>query len=162
MKAFTILLFNLFLFSNIEGSYSINALLDYLQQSRYYEIIQAVKINFGDDVAISVCIELVHSNHCDEIVRVYMTNSYVVYSLKLAKASNQTPQKLEENPKLEELVPEPKEIVKPLLNCILKYYDVLKKNMKEEDIQNFLNNINSSKLIIRKLPEPIEFPSREA
>ena len=162
MKAFTILLFNLFLFSNIEGSFSIDSLLEYLQQTGYYEIIQAVKFYYGNDVAISVCKELVQSRHCETVVRVYMINNYVVYSLKLSRASNKTPQTLEKNPELKDLVKEPKEIVKPLLNYLLKFYDILKRNMKEEEkIKTFFENINSNKIILKILPAPKELALKE-
>ena len=64
------------LLSNIEvlrGDYSIDTLLDYLQEKGYYNIIHSVKVLFGDDIAFDVCKELAHSHNCEEVVRVYMT-----------------------------------------------------------------------------------------
>ena len=63
------------LLSNIEvqgGDYSIDSFLDYLQQTGYYDLIQEIKNSFGDDIAIAVCEELVQSNDCEIVVRIYM------------------------------------------------------------------------------------------
>ena len=78
MKAIRYLFYMMLLLSNIEvlkGDYSIDTFLNYLQEKGYYDLIQAVKTYFGDDVAISVCQELVQSNDCETVVRIYMTNS---------------------------------------------------------------------------------------
>ena len=75
MKTIGYLFFMMLLLSNIEvqgGDYSIDTFLDYLQEKGYYELIQEIKNAFGDDVAIAVCKELVQSNDCEIVVRVYM------------------------------------------------------------------------------------------
>ena len=59
-------------FSNIKGGYSIDYVLDYLQENGYYDIIQQIKIYLGDDVAIEVCKQFIATYDCDIIVRVYM------------------------------------------------------------------------------------------
>ena len=58
MKTFEYLFLIIFILSNAgvkSGSYSIDTLLDYLQEKEYYEIIYQIKLIFGDDIAISVC-----------------------------------------------------------------------------------------------------------
>ena len=59
-------------FSNIKGGYSIDDVLDYLQENGYYDIIHQIKIYLGDDVAIEVCKQFIATYDCDIIVRVYM------------------------------------------------------------------------------------------
>ena len=59
-------------FSNIKGGYSIDYVLDYLQENGYYDIILQIKIYLGDDVAIEVCKQFIATYDCDIIVRVYM------------------------------------------------------------------------------------------
>ena len=54
------------------GDYSIDAFLDYLQEKGYYDLIEEIKNAFGDDIAIAVCKELVQSNDCEIVVRIYM------------------------------------------------------------------------------------------
>ena len=79
MKTLRYMFYMILILSNtntevLRGDYSIDALLDYLQETGYYDIIQSIKIYFGDDVAIDVCKEFVQTNHCETVVRVYMTN----------------------------------------------------------------------------------------
>ena len=76
MKIMRYLFYMILILSNIEvqgGSYSIDSFLNYLQENGYYDLIQAVKIYFGDDIAIDVCKGLVETNDCEIIVRIYMT-----------------------------------------------------------------------------------------
>ena len=57
MNTIRYLFYMMLLLSNIEvlrGSYSIDSLLDYLQEKGFYDLIQSVKIYFGDDVAIDI------------------------------------------------------------------------------------------------------------
>ena len=53
-------------------NYSINFILDYLQQSGLFEVIGNVKNLLGDDIAIEVCKEFVKSNDCKTVVIIYM------------------------------------------------------------------------------------------
>ena len=72
MKTIRYLFYMILLLSNVEvkgGDYSIDTFLDFLQEKGYYDIIQSVKVYFGDDIAIDVCKEFVKSNHCEEVVR---------------------------------------------------------------------------------------------
>ena len=69
MKVITFLLFVIFAFSR-DTTYSIDALLDYLQETGYYEIIYQVKKHFGDDVAIDFCEGIVRTTQCEQVVRV--------------------------------------------------------------------------------------------
>ena len=72
MKAFITLLFMMFIISNINGDYSIDNFLNYLQESGYYDLFQEVKYSLGDDIAITLCKELVNSNDCEIVIKVYM------------------------------------------------------------------------------------------
>ena len=75
MKIMRYLFCIILILSNIEvqgTTYSIDALLDYLQETEYYEIIEAIKNAFGDDIAIDVCKQLTKSNDCEQVVRIYM------------------------------------------------------------------------------------------
>ena len=71
MKLFTFLL-ALTIIINIKCNYSINSLLDYLQEKGLYDIIKEIKIYFGDDIAIDVCKSFVETVHCEEVVRNYI------------------------------------------------------------------------------------------
>ena len=52
--------------------YSIDILLDFLQSNEYYNMLELIKIFYGDDIAIEMCKELVKSNHCNSIIQLYM------------------------------------------------------------------------------------------
>ena len=69
MKVF---LFIFLLFIIFNQSFSINNFLDYLKNTGYYETIEYIKLIFGDDVAIEVCRELLQTNDCEVVVKVYM------------------------------------------------------------------------------------------
>ena len=58
MKVIKVLLFMMLLVYE-QSHFSINELLDYLQETGYYDIIQQIKYFYGDDVAICLCKELV-------------------------------------------------------------------------------------------------------
>ena len=53
-------------------NYSINSLVNYLQVNGYYEVIEKIKKEYGDDVAIEFCKEFIQSRDCEEIVKVYI------------------------------------------------------------------------------------------
>ena len=72
MKSFIILFLLNFIVINTKDSYSIDTLLNYLQENKLYEILVEVKIYFGNDVAIFLCKDFVPTNHCDEVVKVYI------------------------------------------------------------------------------------------
>ena len=157
MKTFIYLLFTLFLFSNIEGqNYSIYNIINFLQQTGYYDLINAIKNNFGKDVAVGVCENLIQSPHCEEVVKVYMTRKYQRYTIKLPKVVIFAQDK-KLKPRIDELIPDPiVEPVRPLLECILDFYDVLMRNMKEATIVNdFLRRINSNQRIINYMPREV-------
>ena len=71
MKLFSFLL-ALTIIINIKCDFSINYLLDYLQEKGLYDIIKEIKIYFGDDIAIDVCKSFVETVHCDEVVTKYI------------------------------------------------------------------------------------------
>ncbi len=54
------------------SEYSIDTLLDFLQSNEYYNMLELIKIFYGDDIAIEMCKELVKSNHCNSIIQLYM------------------------------------------------------------------------------------------
>ncbi len=73
MKFLVFIFISLFLALNKCDDYSINALLNFLQSEGYYEIIYEIKLYFGDDVAIAFCKEIVQTEDCDIVVRIYMS-----------------------------------------------------------------------------------------
>ena len=73
MKLLFTLLLTIAIFINAKGDFSINPLLDYLQESGYYQILTQIKYYIGSDIAIDVCKDLVASNHCEEVIRIYIS-----------------------------------------------------------------------------------------
>ena len=72
MKSFIILFLLNFIVINTKDSYSIDTLLNYLQENKLYEILVKVKAYFGDDVAISLCKDFVPTNDCEGVIKVYI------------------------------------------------------------------------------------------
>ena len=70
-------------FNNSE-SYSINTFLNHLQETGLYDVLLEVKRVLSEDISISFCIELEHTNLCGEVVKVYMQR-YVVSRLLTEK-----------------------------------------------------------------------------
>ena len=156
--------------SNIEvqgTTFSIGALLDYLQETGYYEIIQAIKNSFGDDIAIDVCKELTNSNDCEEIVRVYMVftpdnggeNNGTQYSPPIYIVNvSEIIRYFEENC----IITEKK---RKLIKSLLCYYFILIKEMKvDQELIRFIQRAAKIKCLIegRKyskevIGEPSEF-----
>ena len=140
MKALGYLLFITFILSNVKSDYSIKILLDFLQEKGYYNIIQEVKIIFGDNIAISVCKSFIETIHCEEVVRAYMRSRARGEEIYF--------------PKEEDLSPEGKYILsnlrllpkdKPLAICILNNYDDLIQNMSEKEITELIERIMKKK-----------------
>ena len=73
MKALIILL-SLLIVLDVKADYSIETFLNYMQGTKYYDIIAQVKIYYGSDVAIYICMALVQSNDCETLVRTYISN----------------------------------------------------------------------------------------
>ena len=61
---------------NTYNDYSIDNLINFLENTGYYEILVQVKIHFGEDVAISLCKDLVKTNHCEIVINVYIKEKY--------------------------------------------------------------------------------------
>ena len=162
MKAITFLLLFIFSFSG-DTTYSIDALLDYLQETGYYEIIYQVKKHFGDDVAIDFCKGIVKTTQCNEVVRVYMST--------ISSSGQRRCPKKEIEPVNPIIIPKPtdnfiKEIINLLagvpsqdlpvvesyISFILKYYGNLKKVMTERDIlkliRDFIAKYGNKKICI--------------
>ena len=75
MKSIIAFLLTLSFIANVKGDeYSVNGLIEYLKQEEYFDIIQEVNIYLGNDIAIGLCKELVPTNHCDEVVKYYMSS----------------------------------------------------------------------------------------
>ncbi len=72
MKSFIILFLLNFIVINTKEDYTINTFLNYLKDNKLYEILVMVKTYLGDDIAISLCKDFVPSNHCEEVVKVYI------------------------------------------------------------------------------------------
>ena len=145
MKTIRYLFYMMLLLSNIgvlKGDYSIDSFLDYLQEKGYYDIIQSVKIYFGDDVAIDICKKLAPTIDCITVVRVYMDGSSPSDGKqKYKKAAPNDPPIYQQI--LEDLKNEfnMNEEMYQLIEVILSFYDNLLKNMNEEDIIKFIESI---------------------
>ena len=72
MKSFIILFLLNLIVINTKEEYSINNLLNYLQDNNLYDILVEVKTYFGEDVAIFLCKDFVPTNHCEDVVKVYI------------------------------------------------------------------------------------------
>ena len=72
MKQIFTLLFTLIIISYVNGDYSINQLIEYLENTGIYNIIAEVNSNYGNDVAIELCMQIVQSYNCQDVVRVYI------------------------------------------------------------------------------------------
>ena len=162
MKAITFLLLFIFSFSG-DTTYSIDALLDYLQETGYYEIIYQVKKHFGDDVAIDFCEGIVRTTQCEQVVRVYMST--------ISSSGQRRCPKKEIGPVNPIIMPKPSDnfieeiikliagvpsqdlpVVESYISFILKYYGNLKKVMTERDIlkliRDFIAKYGNKKICI--------------
>ena len=74
MKAsFTLLLILSFLLSaKADNTYSIDSILNFLQEKGYYDILVQVKSFYGIDVSIEICKSFIPSVDCDQIVKIYI------------------------------------------------------------------------------------------
>ena len=146
MKVITFLLFIMFTITiNGETTFSIDALLDYLQETGYYEIIYQVKIYFGNDIAINLCKEIVETNHCEEVVRIYMPDSSSSYM-------HHCPKKPEMNhdikPKpsngfmdiIKKIYKEASQDIQTFIIIIINNYDILIKIMREKEILQLIED----------------------
>ena len=138
MKALGYLLL-IFIVSIGHATYSINALIDYLQENEYYDIIYSIKIFLGNDVAIEYCKLIVETEHCEEVVKVYM---------KAGAGQSRAPRKYptEDDLNLESRIIYDKlklddvdDTKRQLVIIILSFYDTLIKKMTDAEIYNFIN-----------------------
>ena len=150
MKTIRYLFYMMLLLSNTEvlgGDNSKDTFLNYLQEKGYYDIIHSVKVLFGDDIAIDVCLELIQSDDCKEVVRVYMPGE-----IKIA-------------------IPEPHidtQIFKEILDYIENKYNISKEmselievivyysligNMNKEEFIDIIERIIRSKRILNHLEQ---------
>ena len=158
MKTIRYLLYMILLLPNIEvlsGSYSIDSLLDYLEETGYYDLIQALKIYYGDDIAIDICKEFIGNNDCEIVVRVYMPSMPNSHSENGENDAKHAPsvnnlfceEILEYFENAYNLNKEMRELIK----VILSFYYSLIKNMSKEEIINFIKRIINNKNIMRCL-----------
>ena len=159
MKIFGYFLFLLFILSNIgvEGKYSIDSILDYLQQTRYYDLLQEIKNQFGDDVAIDVCKALTKSSDCEQIIRVYMTNGgnrLLKEQDEMKPMDDGSEQEIvEKDPMLYKKKLQDEKVIKninvePVIDLILdKYYEVLINNMTPTEMKEFFKTIDKIKIL---------------
>ena len=147
------------LLSNIEvlrGDYSIDTLLDYLQEKGYYDIIQSVKIYFGDDVAIDVCREMVQNNHCEAVVRVYMIDQTPARDMN-GNGPKYAPIHIKPEPyvKIFKVIKKKYENIdenfENLILLILSYYSTLIEGMSDREIYDFIEAIIKNKEIVKSL-----------
>ena len=140
MKIIRYLFYMILILSNIEvlrGDYSIDSFLDYLQEKGYYNLIQAIKNAYGDDIAIKVCKELLQSNDCEIVVRVYMTGGSGVHPAPPyinIELLTKIIQYFEQKYKLTE------NVIK-LIELIVKFYPTSINKETIEEIINFIEKI---------------------
>ena len=154
MKAIRYLLYMMLLMSNIEiirGDYSIDTFLDYLQKSEYYNLIQTIKNIFGDDVAIDVCKELVKSNDCETVVKVYMTKESGTGPRPKIKRHIDASIFEEIIEYFENKYTNIIEEMKNLIEIIISYYNSLLENMNREEIIDFIEKIIKNPEILEQL-----------
>ena len=72
MKTLLFIFLPLIIFNVDLNKYSINSLLDFLENTGFYEVLQNVKTVLGNDIAIEVCKEFVNSKDCELVVVVYI------------------------------------------------------------------------------------------
>ena len=139
--------------------FSINDLIDYHQETGYYYIIQSVKIYLGDDVSINVCEELINSNHCEEVVRIYIGNSPNLAPGRKKKITEEEEDHLFEQIESIKIKLAIKKIYHKfgsegdiLILIILNYYDVLIQYMEESEILNMIRTLllKKERLLINK------------
>ena len=148
MKTIRYLFYMILILSNIEvlkGDYSIDTFLNYLQETGYYDIIQAIKIYYGDDIAIDICKELAQSNDCETVVRVYMIIEKRDKKKQSKNFNNTEIIEINENyqPIIEYFENEYNinEEMRELIEVILSFYENLIKNMNEEEIIAFIEKL---------------------
>ena len=143
MKILEILLCIIFILSNvgIKGStYSIDILLNYLQETQYYDIIYQVKLIFGDDIAISVYKSFIATNQCEDVVRIYMDPAGSRPGQKNSKRRG-----LKCKLTLSRFFIPPAK--RPVVICVLCFYDTLKIAMNENEITELIEKIIGKKNI---------------
>ena len=121
MKLLFTLLLTIAIFVNVKGDFSINPLLDYLQESGYYQILAQIKYHIGEDIAIDVCKDLVKSIHCEEIIRIYIPPGPSKINSKKDKKPLSDGEKL--------------------LNIIMENYDVLVNEKGKDAVEEYINKI---------------------
>ena len=141
MKVIIFLLFVIFAFSG-DATYSIDALLDYLQETGFYEIIFQVKNNFGNDVAIDFCKGIVKNAHCEEVIRVYMPESSGLPHCPKDEMNLDLKAKPSENfiKEIKILLKEASQVTKYYIIFFVNNYNVLITKMNEKDILKLIKN----------------------
>ena len=133
-------------FNNSE-SYSINTFLNHIQETGLYDVLVEVKRKLSDDISISFCIELEHTNLCVEVVRVYMQRNFVSRLLTEKRTVSRKEIKMGDLmrilPSVETIDKEIddkdikiKELQEKLESIVLseKFYPIVTKYMPEEEI----------------------------
>ena len=142
MKALGYLLLIAFMLSIGHANYSINELIDFLQDNGHYKIIQMIKCCLGKDVASEYCKQLVETEHCDEVVKVYMTNCGS--SPDYPGAPMRKPNENDLNQKARMIydildLDTVDDTKRQLVIIVLFYYNNLIKTMTDEEIYDFIN-----------------------
>ena len=81
MKPLIILLFILVGISNSKGDFSIGTFINYLRETKIYELFEEIKYSLGNDVCIYFCKELIGSNRCEEFVKIYLNSKLRALSI---------------------------------------------------------------------------------
>ena len=149
MKALGYLLLIVFMFSIGHAGYSIYEIIDYLQENQQYEIINSIKCFLGNDVAIGYCKQLVETEHCDVVVKVYMTKCNSSSGPRRAQRRIPTVDDLSLEARIiyDKLnLDNVDDVKRQLIIIILSFYDILIQNMTDSEIYDFIN----TKILKRK------------
>ena len=176
MKSLKVLLFSLLIIFSGQ-SFSMSEFINFLQESGYYYIIEAVKIYLGDDFAIKVCVCLVkNKNNCEELVKVYI-NDYTTtpnsdnskgpkrIGINLENVLNATLAQINASNYFKNLIREIFQKVdnglKKLIIILLQNYQILQNKKREKDIIEFIMRITGIKIKINSIKNKNLFNSNK-
>ena len=69
MKSLLILFCFFLIIVNTKEDYTFETLFNYLQDEGFLPILREIKINLGDDIAISMCKEIAKTQQCETIIK---------------------------------------------------------------------------------------------
>ena len=115
---------------NIKWNFSIYSFIEYLQEKGLYAVLQQIKLHLGNDIAIKMCNTFVETIHCEELVRIFLTNPSP--SSRAFHFDDDTdPEKQKED----------------LLRIINKYYGIISDNLGVSETEHLKTKTGNNKFI---------------